>query len=60
MTFTETLLTYETMQIGRITVEKRRDDYMAFANGNREQWESGSTMEEAIGKLVVSHPELVQ
>jgi len=37
-----------------ITTEKRADDWIAFADGDRAQWEAGRTEAEAIGKLVIS------
>lgn len=40
---------------GRITVEARADDYMAYFDGDKARWESGSTVGGAIGKLVISH-----
>jgi len=37
-----------------ITVVKRSDDYMAYADGNTGTWECGKTPEAAIGKLMIT------
>ncbi len=39
---------------GKITVQRRSSDYMAYLTDNKAKWESGTTIEEALGKLVVS------
>jgi len=48
----------ETLVFGRISVTRRRTDYMAYMDGDKTKWESGSSLHHAIGKLVTSHPEL--
>lgn len=37
-----------------ITVEYRHNDYIAYLTENRGIWESGNTVHEALGKLVMS------
>lgn len=41
------------------TVERRRDDFMAYVNGTgKTKWEAGKTAEQAVRKLKTSHPEI--
>ena len=41
-----------------IIIEKRSDDYAANVKGDRGKWEVGKNENEAIGKLIISHPKL--
>jgi len=43
----------------RIDLYQRSYDWMATREGNKGQWESGRTPEEAIKKLHISFPELI-
>jgi hypothetical protein len=40
----------------RVTVEKRRDDWMAYLDGDRTKWERGGSAMEAIERLEISFP----
>lgn len=40
---------------GRITVQKRSDDYIAYLDGNLRNLTCGKTVAEAVGNLVISH-----
>ena len=42
----------------KIITKKRTDDYMSFIENSPGKWESGKTIEESIGKLIVSHSKL--
>ena len=41
-----------------IIIEKRSNDYAANVKGDRSKWEAGRNENEAIGKLIISHPKL--
>ncbi len=45
------------LTIGKITVTKRADDYHACITGDPTQWDCGASICQAIGTLVMSHPE---
>jgi hypothetical protein len=40
----------------RVTVEKRRDDWMAYLDGDKTKWERGGSAAEAIERLKASFP----
>lgn len=40
-----------------ILVERRSSDVLAFIEGNRSLWDCGKSAAEAIGNLVITHPE---
>lgn len=40
---------------GRILVERRSEDYMAYLEGHREIWGCGKDYDSAIGDLIRSH-----
>jgi hypothetical protein len=42
---------------GAIKVVRRQDDYMAYVDGDTRLWDCGSTVDEAIGKLIRTHPQ---
>ena len=42
------------MTQNKITTEQRTHDFIAYLNNDRTKWESGKTIAEAIGKLIVS------
>lgn len=44
---------------GLITVTRRADDYHACVTGNTAAWDAGRTAAEAIGGLVIAHPDVV-
>jgi hypothetical protein len=41
----------------RIDLYRRSDDWMATIENDRKRWECGTTPEEAVKKLHISHPE---
>ena len=41
-----------------VIIEERTDDYTASIEEELGKWESGRNENEAVGKLVLSHPEL--
>ena len=41
-----------------IIIEKRSDDYTASVKGDKGKWEAGINENEAVGKLILSHPKL--
>ena len=41
-----------------IITDKRSDDYIASIEGDKGKWEAGKNENEAIGKLIISHPKL--
>jgi len=45
---------------GKVTVEHRREDWMAFATTEPGTWEVADSPEKAIAKLLVSRPDLAQ
>jgi len=45
--------------MGRIDLYQRSHDWMATREGEKGEWESGRTIEEAIKKLHRSFPDLV-
>jgi hypothetical protein len=51
---------FDLMFTGRVTVIERRDDFMAYLDGDTTRWETGSTASEAIAKLVISHSQIVE
>lgn len=46
-------------RVGRITITVRSGDFHAHIDGDRAQWSCGRTVAEAIGSLILSHPDLV-
>ncbi len=44
---------------GAVTVVRRMDDFMAYVGENRAEWGAGKTVHEAIGDVVLHHPESV-
>jgi len=40
----------------KILIDKRSDDFVASIEGYKGKWEAGQNENEAIGKLVFSHP----
>ena len=47
----------EETTFGPVTVRRRDDDYMAYKNGDTAVWAAGRSLYEAIGDLMVHHPE---
>lgn len=41
----------------KILITKRSFDYHACIEGDKTRWGSGKTAEEAIGSLIMSHPD---
>ena len=41
-----------------IITDKRSDDYTASVEGDKGKWETGKNENEAVGKLILSHPKL--
>lgn len=53
----------EIARYGRVTTVLRWDKdsrgcWMAYIEDDKKRWEAGNTEVEAIGKLIISHPEL--
>jgi hypothetical protein len=42
-----------------ITVQRRSDDYMAYVTGSACLWAAGDSAREAIGNLVMTHPDRI-
>lgn len=45
---------------GRVTVDQRSTDWIAFATGDRARWEAGPTAALVIERLRVTHPDLFE
>jgi hypothetical protein len=43
---------------GKIHVEQRHGDWIAFVAGDRSRWEVGKTYQDAIDRLRISFPDL--
>jgi len=44
----------------RIVTEERSDDWIAYIDGHPELWEAGTTENDAIAKLYVSYPDILE
>jgi hypothetical protein len=44
-----------TVIIGRITLERRAEDWLAFLDGDQSLHGAGATQHEAVGKLMLTH-----